>query len=126
LDPGETTPVAITPPDEGRRFGDLAIWGEEVIAVRETNIGGEIARDIVAVSLDGSGTRSMVSGSRFLAYPRISPDGSMLAWIAWNHPNMPWDGTELRVGTIRDLEVREWRTVAGSETESVLQPEWAD
>jgi dipeptidyl aminopeptidase/acylaminoacyl peptidase len=92
-----------------------------------------LSRDIVAVPLDGSAAddagaiRSIVSGSHFLAAPRFSPDGSRLAWIAWEHPQMPWDGTELRVGPVGDDgTVAEWDTLAGSPTESILQPEWID
>lgn len=124
LDPGSTEPIAITPDGAGYRFGDLNVIGDEVIAIRETHTDGDLARDIVAVALDGSGIRSIVGGSRFLANPRFSPDGTRLAWIAWEHPQMPWDGTELRVGELRDGTVDSWRVLAGSETESVLQPEW--
>jgi dipeptidyl aminopeptidase/acylaminoacyl peptidase len=84
----------------------------------------------VLVPLDGTAAadagaiRSVVSGSRFLAQPSISPDGTRLAWIAWNHPNMPWDGTELRVGELEGGRVTTWRTLLGGPVESVLQPEW--
>ncbi|MET1043383.1 MAG: prolyl oligopeptidase family serine peptidase [Microbacteriaceae bacterium] len=147
LDPGATDPVPLTPVDQGMRFAELAVRGDEVIAVRETHSDGQISRDIVAVPLDGSaagwsdgtpdaapptsdrttarGIRSIVAGSRFLAYPRISPDGTRIAWIAWNHPQMPWDGTELRVGDLEDGVVTTWRILIGGPTESVLQPEWA-
>jgi dipeptidyl aminopeptidase/acylaminoacyl peptidase len=129
LDPGSTTPIAITPePREkaGVRFASLAVRGSEVIAVRETHHDGDITRDIVAVALDGSGIRSIVGGSRFLAYPRFSPDGGRLAWIAWEHPQMPWDGTELRVAEIVDGAASHVRVLAGSTTESVLEPQWLD
>ena len=68
----------------------------------------------------------MVSGSQFLSSARLSPDGRRLAWIAWNHPQMPWDGTELRVGDVVDGHCPDWSVLAGSTTESVLQPEWID
>ncbi len=141
LDPGASTPIPLTPADEGMRFASLSISGRDVIAVRETHRDGDLERDIVAVSLDGAAgngaaldgaaengaatIRSMVSGSRYLASPQISPDGSHLAWIAWDYPNMPWDGTELRVGRIDGGTVTEFRTIAGGPTESMLQPEWA-
>lgn len=123
--PGET-PVALTPaPTEKAsvRFGELSVVGDEVIAVRETHDGTGVSRDICAIALDGSGVRSLVSGSDFMAFPRLSPDGSRLAWIAWNHPQMPWDGTELRIA---DLSTGEWTTVLGGTEESMLQPEWID
>ncbi|MEO7006713.1 MAG: prolyl oligopeptidase family serine peptidase [Terrimesophilobacter sp.] len=132
LDAGSTTPTPLTPAEAGFRFAELNIRRDEITAVRETHAGDTVIRDIVAVPLDGSAAldaaaiRSIVSGSHFLAYPRFSPDGTRLAWIAWEHPRMPWDGTELRVAELRDGIVGSWRTIAGSETESVLQPEWAD
>jgi dipeptidyl aminopeptidase/acylaminoacyl peptidase len=111
----------------------LQIRRDEVWCVRERHAeDGSITRDIAAIPLDGSaamderGIRSIVSGSHFLAAPRISPDETMLAWIAWEHPQMPWDGTELRAGTIGESgTVDTWTTLLGSPTESVLQPEWA-
>lgn len=130
LDSGAKEPAALTPAGAGMRFADLSIVGGEVLAVRETHDGGEVHRDIVAVPLDGSAAadadriRSLVSGSRFLAFPRLSPGGSKLAWIAWNHPQMPWDGTELRVGALEGGVVQESTTLVGGPTESVLQPEW--
>lgn len=130
LDPGATEPTPLTPAKAGMRFADIRIADGGVLAIRETHRDGDLARDIVSVPLDGSAAtdaraiRSIVSGSRFLANPRISPDGSRLAWIAWDHPNMPWDGTELRVGSLENGVVGSFDTIMGGSTESVLQPEW--
>src|SRR5579883_1923364 len=58
--------------------------------------------------------------------PRISPDGARLAWLTWNHPNMPWDGTTLWVAEIAaDGALANPRLVAGGERESIFQPEWS-
>ncbi|RKR76560.1 S9 family peptidase [Frondihabitans australicus] len=147
LDPGSQEPTPLTPATGSFRFGEIQLHvvdgHSEVVAVRETHDETDpspsaLTRDIVAVPLDGSAAddagaiRSIVSGSHFLAYPRFSPDGTRLAWIAWEHPQMPWDGTELRVGTLvadgggaQELgTVSSWKVLAGSETESVLQPTW--
>ena len=68
----------------------------------------------------------LVSGSDFYSSPRLSPDGSGLCWLSWNHPNMPWDGTELWVGELDDDgKVGERKLVAGRSAESICQPEWA-
>ena len=127
--PGED-PVPLTPEPAvtaSVRYGELSIvsfpHGAEVLAVREIHDGTDIVRDICAIALDGTGARSLVSGSHFLASPRMSPNGTHLAWIAWDHPQMPWDGTELR---IVDLATGEWTRVLGGPDESVLQPEWID
>ncbi|MCZ4550085.1 S9 family peptidase [Gordonia rubripertincta] len=119
--------TALTPDTNSQvRYGDLSVRDHEVWCVRESHDDeGTIVRDIVAIGLDGASLRSVVSGSDFLAYPRVSPDGTRLAWIAWNHPQMPWDGTELRVAPLGvDGVAGEWVVLAGGADESVLQPEW--
>ncbi len=139
LDSDSDTPVAITPVADqpaGLRYGELSLSGDgrEVWCVREAHgRTGQVVRDICAVPVDGSAAedatkiRSVVAGSQFLAFPRLSPDGRRLAWIAWDHPQMPWDGTELRVADVgADGSCGTWETLLGSTTESVLQPEWAD
>jgi len=68
----------------------------------------------------------LLSGADFYAYPRLSPDGAKLAWISWNHPNMPWDGTQLWLADVADDgSLQNPILVAGSASESVLQPEWS-
>jgi dipeptidyl aminopeptidase/acylaminoacyl peptidase len=127
LDGPGLEPVALTAVANGVAFGGLVPVGDAVLAVREAHTGdgpSDVERDLVLVPLDASGPTSVVSGSRFLAQPRISPDGTRIAWIAWDHPNMPWDGTELRVGELVDGRVTTWRTLLGGPNESVLQPEW--
>ena len=65
-------------------------------------------------------------GADFYSDPIVSPDGKFLAWLQWNHPNMPWDGTELWVGAFNAsglIGVRE--KIAGGGDESIFQPEWA-
>src|SRR4029434_6698673 len=70
--------------------------------------------------------KPLVSGNDFYASPRLSPDGSRLAWLTWSHPNMPWDGTELWVGKLsEDGVVTEKEKIAGGNDESIFQPEWS-
>ncbi|HJC68457.1 MAG TPA: prolyl oligopeptidase family serine peptidase [Candidatus Brachybacterium intestinipullorum] len=91
-----------------------------------------IERYVVAVPLDGSAAqdpsalRRITPSSRFVAHPRLSPDGTRLAWISWEHPQMPWDGTELHVAPLLSGSAGEGETVAGGTDVSVLQPEWLD
>jgi dipeptidyl aminopeptidase/acylaminoacyl peptidase len=100
-----------------------------MICVREdhTDPGREAINTIVSLDLEGGdGGQVLVSGNDFYSSPRLSPDGTRLAWLTWNHPNMPWDGTELWVGELGDdgSLIRTER-VAGSEKESIFQPEWS-
>ena len=111
------------------RYGELTVSADEqeIWAVRETHLAAGVSRDLVAVALDGSGVRVVLAGSDFLAGARVSPNGRRVAWIAWNHPQMPWDGTELRVADLAaDGTAGPARVLLGSTTESVVQPAWAD
>lgn len=134
LDEPGGRPAPLTPESAATHFGGLVRVGDAVLAIRETMTGPsptDVERDLVLVPLDGSAADDpravvgVVAGSRFLAQPAISPDGAQLAWIAWDHPSMPWDGTELRVGDLVDGRVARWRSVLGGDAESVLQPRWA-
>ncbi|MDT4966782.1 MAG: hypothetical protein QOJ64_1519, partial [Acidobacteriota bacterium] len=98
------------------------------IAVREDHTGpGEAVNTLAAIDLkDGSKQRVLASGNDFYSSPRISPDGSRLAWLTWNHPNMPWDGTELWIAEFaEDGSLARSILVAGGVDESIFQPEWS-
>ena len=76
--------------------------------------------------MDGSlEIRTLVNGADFVACPRPSPDGTLLAWIQWHHPDMPWDGTELWLAELGDGAIRNPRRLAGGRDESLQQPEWS-
>ncbi len=150
-EPFASRPLTPAPDEDAAdRFADfvLSLEANEVWCVRERHSGGQITRAIVAVPLDGSAAddpgavRVLVSGSDFYAYPVPSPDGTWLAWICWDHPRMPWDGTELRVaaigasGPVKDAGPMEnggpienggqYRVIMGGDEESVLAPVWRD
>jgi dipeptidyl aminopeptidase/acylaminoacyl peptidase len=94
-----------------------------VICVRETHPEeSEAVNELVAIAADGV-TSVIASGSDFYSSPRLSPDGTRLAWIEWSHPNMPWDGTRLIVADARNPSGH--TVVAGGDAESIVQPEWA-
>jgi dipeptidyl aminopeptidase/acylaminoacyl peptidase len=83
------------------------------------------SRAIVAVALDGSDVREVARSHHFLANPRISPDGRRLAWIGWDHPLMPWDGTRLMVAELTDGVAGPARELFGADDVSVAGLEWA-
>ena len=110
----------ITPDDGGRtRYADADVSpdGSRLACVRERHLDDGVVNDLVLVAVDGATPPTVVAeGHDFYAAPRWSPDGARLAWLAWDHPRMPWDGTVLEVdGTV----------VAGGADESVSQPRWA-
>jgi dipeptidyl aminopeptidase/acylaminoacyl peptidase len=123
LEPGQV-PVPITPEPpvpRGWRYadGDVSPDGEWIVCVRERHDDDGVTNEIVRLPSGGGPIEVVVSGSDFVSNPRWSPDGAGLAWVEWDHPNMPWDGTRLvaRVGGEDVL-------VAGGPDESVLQPVW--
>lgn len=86
-----------------------------------------VVNTLVAVDIEGARPEQvLVTGSDFYASPRLSPDGTRLAWLSWNHPNMPWVGTELWVAEIAAAGTLQQPTkVAGGSAESIFQPEWS-
>lgn len=131
-DPGRD-PVPITP-DRDIRHADMVLdtRRERLIAVREDHSTGSIwaVNSIVSISLALTGglaeVVSLVEGNDFYASPRVNPAGSHLCWLTWNHPNMPWDGTELWVGELTaEGTIRAPRRVAGGRNESIFQPAWS-
>ena len=121
-------PIALTP-DTAMRYADAAIDPQQnqIICIREDHTGsGEAVNTIVRFGLSGrTDPQILVSGSDFYAAPRLSPDGSRLAWICWDHPNMPWDGTELWVGDLGAAGLSNIQKIAGGVSESIVQPEWS-
>lgn len=121
LTPGEA-PRALTPAGGDVRHGGLSWQHGTLLAVRETHGTERIpARAIVRIPLDGSLSEVLAEGSAFLTHPALSADGRHLAWIAWNHPDMPWDATILRVADVVTGAVRD---LAGGDRRAPLQPVW--
>ena len=132
---GVAEPVAFTP--EGPyRYADLRFdpRADRLYAVRETHDPVRetdpllVENEIVAIALDGSdgAGRVLVGGVDFVAAPRPSPDGSHLAWLEWDHPDMPWDAVRLRVADVLDDgTLGNVRTLAGGPGISVVQPSWS-
>lgn len=121
---------AISPASEGRlRFAEPLIDQARgrVIAVLEEHRGSdEPLNRLVAVPVAGGEPLTLAAGHDFFAYPRLSPDGRSLAWLVWDHPDMPWDATRLMTAEIKvDGSLGEARCVAGGEgIEAILQPEF--
>ncbi|MEZ3164258.1 prolyl oligopeptidase family serine peptidase [Halorubrum sp. RMP-47] len=137
----EPTPVTPEPPEQmAHRYADmrLAPDGETVYAVRERHVGPgtdeEPRNELVRFPLfpdpaPETGLSDPVvvaAGHDFYAAPRPAPDGDRIAYLRWDHPNMPWDGTELVVGAVDEAgDIRDERVVAGGADESVVSPTWS-
>jgi dipeptidyl aminopeptidase/acylaminoacyl peptidase len=121
----------LTPESTGQlRYADMEfdLARERVLAVREDHrAGGEPVNTIVALALSGGDEgRILIDGHDFFSSPRLSPDGRRLAWLSWDHPNMPWDGTRLWTAQITgDGGLSDVREIAGGEREAIVQPAWS-
>jgi dipeptidyl aminopeptidase/acylaminoacyl peptidase len=130
-DPGSPPrPITPEPPTlAAHRYADAAITpdGRVLVCVRERHEADGVINELVTLPADGSEPPALLAGGRdFYASPRLSPDGRRLAWLEWDHPNMPWDGTELKVAELSGgVPVGEPRREAGGPDESIFQPEWS-
>ena len=116
-------PRAITQGDDGERFADLAWDGAALLAVRERHGDGEPINDLVRVGVDGGDVQVLHGGHDFYAAPRPSADGR-LAFLVWDHPNMPWDGTQLMLADYGEAGLANAVVVAGGADEAIVQPTW--
>ncbi|MCA9070595.1 MAG: PD40 domain-containing protein, partial [Planctomycetaceae bacterium] len=127
----DSEPVPLTPESPWRYAdGIFDAQRRQIICVREdhTEPDQEAVNTLVSIPWDNSEgeQKVLVSGHDFVSSPRLSPDGRLLAWLTWDHPRMPWDGTELWVAELRnDGTLEKFRKVAGGESESIFQPEWS-
>ncbi|MCK4940941.1 S9 family peptidase [candidate division WOR-3 bacterium] len=123
-------PAAITHSND-KRYADFVVDERRgrIICIQESHsrISKESVNAIVAIDVEGKKEpQILVSGNDFYASPRISPDGESFAWLTWNHPNMPWDGTELWAAYIgHDGSIDDAEKIAGDVSESIFQPEWS-
>ena len=133
IDDEESEPVAITPDPEttnSLRYanGTVSPDGSTVYCVQENHIDpDQILNQIVSFPSDGSvAPRVIFSGTDFVSSPKISPDGLTLTWLSWDHPNMPWDGTQLHMAQINsDGGLSNRKLIAGGSEESITQPTWS-
>ncbi|HUO82889.1 MAG TPA: prolyl oligopeptidase family serine peptidase [Gammaproteobacteria bacterium] len=121
-------PARLTRPSQSR-FADIIpdLARNRLIAVRERHQAGRApANTLVAIDLASGRIETLRRGHDFFASPRLSRDGHRLAWLDWNHPNMPWNQTALRVAEL-DLagRPRKPRRIAAGTGTSVFQPEFA-
>ena len=130
VDPG-AEPVAVTPEPASPGSVRFAVPtatpdGRWVLCVRERHEAGTVLNDLVAVAVDGSRPPVLLAGGHdFYTSPAVSPDGARIAFISWDHPQMPWDGTDLWEAEWDGSALGEPRHVAGSPTESVTQARYA-
>ena len=113
------------------RFADLAFSATRdlIVAVAEVHASDleEPQNELVAVDPHSGDVTTLHRGHDFYASAKLSPDGAKICWLTWDHPNMPWDGTDLWQAELTDAtgSLNSIVHVAGGKTESVFQPEWS-
>ena len=128
IDSETKTPVPLTPAGN-YRYADLVIDRprQRLMAVREDHsLEGEPINTLVAIDLtNGSHQQILASGQDFYSSPALSPDGKHLAWLTWQHPDLPWYNTQLWVAAFDEAgNLAQPQLVAGGKDESIFQPEW--
>jgi dipeptidyl aminopeptidase/acylaminoacyl peptidase len=124
-DPRPITPEPALP--AALRYADFTFGDRFLICVGERHGLDEVWNELIRVPLDGSAAPEVIAaGHDFFSSPRLSPDGRRLAWLTWDHPDMPWNGTTLWLAPLSpDGMPGEARAVAGGRGESIFQPEWS-
>lgn len=133
LTSGGSDPAPVTPepdPPGSVRFADpvFDIDGTHLYCVRERHLSpSEIVNDLISIPLRTEAPPVVIAaGHDFYSAPRVSPDGRRICWITWDHPDMPWDSTQLWTADITSSGQLESPTlVAGGNGESVTQPRWS-
>ena len=110
------------------RYGDIVVdrVRNRLLCVCEAHLlDAEAQNSIISININTGRIQNLINGSDFYSSPRLSPDGKHLAWLSWNHPNMPWDSTYLWLAKLdEDGSVFEPELIAGGKTESICEPKW--
>lgn len=129
-DTGETLPIVR--PDPKVYYADFNVhpidpqWTLAIKENHHSSVIAEIENTLVVIDASKKEVQTLVKGSDFYAYSRFSPDGSKVCWVQWNHPNMPWDSTELWIADWDNGGLKNSRCVAGQQTKaSITQPSWS-
>ena len=123
-------PVTKEPPfEKSIRYSDLTLSIDEewLFCVRETHFEkGEAKNELVAISITKGSQLVLCTGRDFYSSPRINPANNKICWLEWDHPNMPWDGTELSIGDFDLNGISNKKLIDGSKNISIIQPEWSE
>ncbi len=117
-------------PESQKRFADMILDKQrnQLICVCEdhSQTNREPENTLVSIDLHTGTVQTLVSGSDFYSSPRLSPDGTKLAWLTWNHPHMPWDSTQLWLATFfSDGSLDKAISIVGGREESICEPKWS-
>jgi dipeptidyl aminopeptidase/acylaminoacyl peptidase len=117
-------------PEGNYRYADFCYdtAREQLIVIREdfTKDAHHPASNIIALDLTNGAIKILALGADFYSNPRLSPDGKQFSFLRWNHPNMPWDGTECVLAQLnQNGDIINPTVIAGSAQESIFQPQWS-
>jgi dienelactone hydrolase len=116
--------------DKSKRYADLTIdtHRQRLICVQEEHDSADFEplNTIVSIGLtQPNDIHVLAGGCDFYAAPRLNADGTKLAWLSWNHPNLPWDGTNLQMATVNNGYLSAPASIAGGANETIFQPQWS-
>lgn len=122
--PGQN-PVQLT--DSPYRYAQISVdrKGNRLIGVGEYHGEDGVENFVVAVDLDSGEAERLVEGHDFFACPKVSPDGNWITWVAWDHPNMPWDNTRLFIASLEEGKPTLEVDLTGDSQESAMHPDWS-
>jgi dipeptidyl aminopeptidase/acylaminoacyl peptidase len=114
---------------KAHRYGDLTIDSRRrrLLCIHEDHSRPEVTNSLVAIGLDHpQELQILAEGEDFYSSPSVSPNGQFLAWLSWNHPNLPWDGNVLSIAEVQaDGSLAKPQQIAGGPQESIFQPQWS-
>jgi len=132
LENGQSIPLTVD--SNQYRFADGVCVQDTLYSIREDHgpegkaTPQQVVNEIVSIdTTTGGEMKVVVSGKDFIAAPRVSPDGTQLAYVCWNHPHMPWDETEIRIVNLdsnSDPSTESHQRIPGPTDRSLLQPLW--
>ena len=114
--------------DKKLRYADFdahPINHELIVAIQEDHRGKEVINSLALINSQTKTTKVLVEGADFYSHPKFSHDGKMICWMQWNHPDMPWTGSEVYIADFEGGKVGKTTKVAGEAKKiSIAQPKW--
>lgn len=110
---------------EGIRLAEPLFTSQGIVCIAEIHSNKEVENFLALINPVTQEVTPLAKGADFYAAPALHPEGKKLAWLTWNHPQMPWDGTELWIADFEKGQLNNQEQVAGGKEESIFQPQWS-
>jgi len=129
MNPASREVTEIVKGDSKVRFADFNVNPSDhhaILSVQEDHRGaGEVVNNIALLNTQTNEAHVVVQGADFYTHPKFSPNGKKVSWVQWNHPDMPWTGSELYIADWKNGSIENATKIAGqARVESIVQPKW--